>query len=68
MTAPERGSDTGAAFTMHIDGNDRCIRAALAFDAQLVEKVPAEEHDVRAEYIITEKELIRCSQDYPETP
>ena len=69
LTAPERGSDTGGGFyDAYLDGNDRCIRAALAFDAQLVEKVPAEEHDVRAEYIITEKELIRCSQDYPETP
>ena len=58
----------GGFYDAYLDGNDRCIRAALAFDAQLVEKVPAEEHDVRAEYIITEKELIRCSQDYPETP
>ena len=57
----------GGFYDAYLDGNDRCIRAALAFDAQLVEKVPAEEHDVRAEYIITEKELIRCSQDCPET-
>ena len=50
-----------------LDGNGRCTKAALAFDAQCVEKVPAEAHDVRADYIITEKELIRCCQDCPET-
>lgn len=56
----------GGFYDTYLDGNDRCVKAALAFDVQCVEKVPAEEHDVRAEYIITEKELIRCCQDYPE--
>ena len=57
----------GGFYDTYLDGNGRCTKAALAFDAQCVEKVPAEAHDVRADYIITEKELIRCCQDYPET-
>ena len=68
LTDPVQGSVTeGGFYDTYLDGNDRCVKAALAFDVQCVEKVPAEGHDVRAEYIITEKELIRCSQDYPET-
>lgn len=57
----------GGFYDTYLGGNDRCVKAALAFEAQCVEKVPAKDHDVRVEYIITEKELIRCSKDYPET-
>lgn len=57
----------GGFYDTYLYGNGRCTKAALAFDAQCVEKIPAEAHDVRADYIITEKELIRCCQDYPET-
>ena len=54
-------------YDAYLKGNDRCRKAALAFDVQCVDKIPAEAHDIRADYIITEKELIICSQDYPET-
>ncbi|SFU43861.1 5-formyltetrahydrofolate cyclo-ligase [Clostridium sp. DSM 8431] len=33
-------------------------KAALCYDFQLIDKVPMEEHDVRADYIITEKRFI----------
>ncbi len=33
---------------------------ALAYDFQVVEKVPAEITDVRVSYIVTEQEIIRC--------
>lgn len=54
-------------YDAYLKGNDRCRKAALAFDVQCVDKIPTEAHDIRADYIITEKELIICSQDYPET-
>ncbi len=33
---------------------------SLAFDMQLVDKIPTSEYDVAVQYIITEKELIKC--------
>ncbi|MFH1234747.1 MAG: 5-formyltetrahydrofolate cyclo-ligase [Candidatus Diapherotrites archaeon] len=32
----------------------------LAFECQLVEKIPAEKHDIRVHKIVTEKRAIRC--------
>ncbi len=57
----------GGFYDAYLAGNDRCRKAALAFDTQCMEQIPVDEYDVRAEMIITEKELIKCSQDYPET-
>lgn len=57
----------GGFYDVYLKGNDRCRKAALAFGVQCVDKIPTEAHDIRADYIITEKELIICSQDYPET-
>lgn len=57
----------GGYYDTYLEGNRECRIAALAFDVQCMAHVPSEEHDVRMEYIITEKELIVCSQDYPET-
>lgn len=33
---------------------------ALAFEEQIVEKIPSEPHDIRVDMIITDKRLIRC--------
>ena len=57
----------GGFYDTYLKGNNRCRKAALAFDVQCVDKIPSEEHDIRADFIITEKELIICPQDYPET-
>ncbi len=35
-------------------------KIALAFDFQLIEKIPEEKHDVAMDIIITEKEIIKC--------
>jgi 5-formyltetrahydrofolate cyclo-ligase len=35
-------------------------KIAIAFDLQIVDKVPREEHDISVDYIITEKEIIKC--------
>lgn len=56
----------GGYYDTYLAGNVRCRKAALAFSMQCIEWIPSEEHDIRAEFIITEKELIRCWQDYQE--
>lgn len=38
------------------------VKAALAYSFQLVEHVPADEHDIAADYIITEKGTISCKK------
>ncbi len=57
----------GGFYDAYLERNDKCRKAALAFDVQCMDKIPVDDHDIRAEIIITEKELITCSQDYPET-
>lgn len=57
----------GGFYDAYLEGNNKCRKAALAFGLQCMDMIPADEHDVRADIIITEKELIVCSQDYPET-
>lgn len=36
------------------------IKIGLAFDFQIVDKIPEEKHDVSLNIIVTEKEIIRC--------
>ena len=36
------------------------MKVALIYDFQLLENVPAEEHDIKADYIITETMSIKC--------
>jgi 5-formyltetrahydrofolate cyclo-ligase len=35
-------------------------KIALAFEFQVLSKIPCEEHDIKMDYIITEKRVIRC--------
>lgn len=57
----------GGYYDAYLAGNMGCRKAALAFSVQCMKRIPSEEHDICTEFIITEKELIRCLQDYPET-
>ncbi len=41
-------------------------RVALAYSVQLADRIPSESHDIRVGLIITEKGMIRCSQDFRE--
>ncbi len=41
-------------------GGDHFIKVALAYDFQIQERVPAEEHDIRMDYIITPGEFLTC--------
>lgn len=40
----------------------RAVRAALAYDCQLLVSVPAEVHDLTVDYIITEKQIIALTK------
>ena len=36
------------------------VKIGLAFDFQLIDKVPEEEHDVPLDIVVTEKEVVKC--------
>ena len=57
----------GGYYDAYLEGKEKCRKAALAFHAQIAEKVPADSHDIRVDIIVTEEEIIRCTQDCPET-
>jgi 5-formyltetrahydrofolate cyclo-ligase len=42
--------------------NVKAIKVALAFELQLVEKIPSEHHDVSVDIIITEKRIIHTNK------
>ena len=42
-----------------LKGTD-AIKIGLCFQSQIIDKVPAEEHDIPMDYIITERGVFRC--------
>ena len=42
---------------------EKISKAALCYDFQLIDKVPIEEHDIKADCIITEKRIITLKQN-----
>lgn len=54
----------GGYYDSYFAGKRRCILAALAYSIQCADKLPSDSHDVAADVIFTEKELIRCTQDF----
>lgn len=40
--------------------DNKANKVSLAFDLQIIDQVPREEHDVPVDIIITEKEIIKC--------
>ncbi len=41
----------------------RGVKIGLAYDFQVVNKVPAERHDVRMDLVVTETEVVHCKKD-----
>ncbi|GAX88789.1 5-formyltetrahydrofolate cyclo-ligase [Effusibacillus lacus] len=37
------------------------VKIGLAFDLQLVDRLPVEEHDIHLDYVVTESSVIHCS-------
>ena len=51
----------GGYYDRYLENIDKkIIKVALIYDFQLLENVPAEEHDIKADYIITETMSIKC--------
>ena len=55
----------GGFYDSYLSRFPLCRRAALCFPEQLVPLIPAEDHDIPAEIIITGKEIIKCLPDCP---
>jgi len=53
----------GMGYYDSILGKFRCKKIALAYDMQLVERIPAEPHDVAVDMIVTEQGVIDCEQN-----
>lgn len=54
----------GGYYDSYFTGECRCVLAALAYSIQCTDNLPSDLHDVSADIIFTEKELIRCTQDF----
>jgi len=37
-----------------------CVLLGLAFDCQIVEGIPREEHDISMDFVVTEKRIVNC--------
>lgn len=49
----------GGFYDRYLSVDNTFIKAALAFDFQLLESIPYEEHDLKPDYIITQTQFIR---------
>ena len=49
----------GGFYDRYLSIDNTFIKAALAFDFQLLESIPYEEHDLKPDYIITQTQFIR---------
>ena len=56
----------GGFYDTYLAKHAGCKKAALAYSAQIAPEIPTESVDVKTDMIITEKELIICSQDFRE--
>ncbi len=43
--------------------NKKIIKVGLAFTKQITKKIPAKKHDVKMDFLITEKEIINCQNN-----
>lgn len=49
----------GGFYDRYLSVDNTFVKAALAFDFQLIESIPYEEHDLKPDYIITQTQFIR---------
>lgn len=49
----------GGFYDRYLSIDNTFIKAALAFDFQLLESIPYEEHDLKPDYIVTQTQFIR---------
>ena len=56
----------GGYYDTYLEGHAECIKAALAYSVQIAPEIPAAPADIKVDMIVTEKELIICSQNFRE--
>lgn len=56
----------GGYYDTYLEGHSECIKAALAYSVQIAPEIPAAPADIKVDMIVTEEELIICSQDFRE--
>ena len=49
----------GGFYDRYLSADNTFVKAALAFDFQLLDSIPYEEHDLKPDYIITQTQFIR---------
>lgn len=49
----------GGFYDRYLSENNTFVKAALAFDFQLLDSIPYEEHDLKPDYIVTQTQFIR---------
>ena len=54
----------GGYYDTYLEGHAECTKAALAYSAQIAPEIPADPTDIKVDMIVTEEELILCSQDF----
>lgn len=50
----------GGFYDRYLAGRYKMVKTALAYEQQVYDKVPADDHDVLMDYIITNNEIIKC--------
>ena len=56
----------GGYYDTYLENHSVCMKSALAYSVQIAPEIPSAPTDIKADMIITEKELIVCSQDFRE--
>ena len=56
----------GGYYDTYLENHSVCMKSALAYSVQIAPEILSAPTDIKADMIITEKELIVCSQDFRE--
>ncbi|MFR8018112.1 MAG: 5-formyltetrahydrofolate cyclo-ligase [Mediterraneibacter gnavus] len=50
----------GGFYDTYLQKMEGCHTFGLAFEVQMADQIPAEAHDIRMEYVMTEKRCWKC--------
>ena len=56
----------GGYYDTYLEKHSVCMKSALAYSVQIAPEIPAAPTDIKVDMIVTEEELILCSQDFRE--
>lgn len=58
----------GGFYDTYLQKMEGCHTFGLAFEVQMADQIPAEAHDIRMEYVMTEKEVLEMLTGLPKDP